>query len=216
LLLDAGDAVSAGNLGYRVGGEPVLAAMSELGYDAMCIGNRETHPRREIFPRKVDRATFPLLCANARAKQDAPLPTQPFVILRRDETAVGVLGVTVAMFTKKQWSQPLCDYFFEPPIDAARVVAAQLRPQVDLLIALTHIGHSRDLELASACPELDLVIGGHSHTRLTGPVWVGQVPVVQAYAFGFLAGVAQFSTEPVQPRLREWWTEPLRDDLPEV
>nr|MDQ3725432.1 hypothetical protein [Actinomycetota bacterium] len=54
LLLDAGDAVSAGNLGFRPGGEPVLEAMTELGYAAMCLGNRETHPRKEIFPYKID------------------------------------------------------------------------------------------------------------------------------------------------------------------
>src|SRR6266567_4545120 len=39
LLLDSGDAVSAGNLGCRIGGEPILAAMSDLGYDAMTMGN---------------------------------------------------------------------------------------------------------------------------------------------------------------------------------
>src|SRR4051794_17948312 len=80
LLLDAGDSVSAGNLGFRVGGEPALENMSELGYAAMCLGNRETHPRKEIFPLKVDRARFPLLSANMVAKGNAPLPVRPHVL----------------------------------------------------------------------------------------------------------------------------------------
>src|SRR4051812_34263923 len=76
LLLDAGDAVTAGNLGFRPGGEPVLEAMSEAGYQAMCLGNRETHPRKEILPKKLDRARFPLLSANMIAKGGAPLPVR--------------------------------------------------------------------------------------------------------------------------------------------
>ena len=43
LLLDAGDAVSAGNVGVRPGGEPILTRMSDAGYDAMTLGNREFH-----------------------------------------------------------------------------------------------------------------------------------------------------------------------------
>src|SRR3954462_6679456 len=104
LLLDAGAAVKAGNLGFRPGGEPVLEAMSDAGYDAMCLGNRETHPRKEIFPRKIDRARFPILSANMTAKGDAPLPVRPHVVLERGGAKIGIFGVTVPMFTRKQWS----------------------------------------------------------------------------------------------------------------
>jgi len=215
LLLDAGDSITAGNLGFRVGGEPVLETMSELGYRAMCLGNRETHPRKELFPIKIDRARFPILSANMVAKGDAPLPVVPHVILPWHGIRVGVFGVTVPMFTKKQWSQPLCDYWFDHPLRAARKQVDELRPQVDLLIALTHIGFGPDRELAAACPELDLIIGGHSHTDLDEPAWVeGQAPVLQARAFGFYAGVALLSVKGGRGRLLRWEKRPLRDDLP--
>src|SRR5690242_18578379 len=81
LLLDAGDAISAGNLGFRVGGEPILSLMSELGYTAMTLGNRETHPRREIFPRKLNGARFPILCANAEARNGAAFPARPSLVV---------------------------------------------------------------------------------------------------------------------------------------
>lgn len=87
--------------------------------------------------------------------------------------------------------------------------ASKLKAQgVDILIALGHSGIIKDRELAAGCPDIDLVIGGHSHTFLFSgeqpniekpedkyPVMVTQtsgkvVPVVQAYAFtkylGFL------------------------------
>jgi 5'-nucleotidase len=213
LLLDAGDSVSAGNLGFRVGGEPVLETMSELGYAAMCLGNRETHPRKEVFPLKVDRASFPLLSANMVAKSTAP-PVVPHVVLTHGAVRIGVFGVTVQMFRKKQWSQALCDYWFEEPLEAARRQAALLRPQVDVLIALTHIGFRQDQALAALCPELDLLIGGHSHTDLYAPVWVGEVPVLQARSHGFYAGIARLEPAAGRWRLTSWEKHPLRDDPP--
>lgn len=204
LYLDAGDTVSAGNLGFRPGGEPALDVLSDLGCAAMCLGNRETHPRREIFPVKVGRARFPLLSANAVARGGAPLPVRPHVLLEWRGVRVGVLGVTVSMFARKQWSQPLCDYWFEDPLATACREAALLRPQVEVLVALTHIGLRADLELAAACPELDLVIGGHSHTELEEPRWVGAVPVLQARAFAGAAGLARLEVRDGRGVLTGW------------
>src|SRR5437016_6383316 len=66
LLLDAGDAVSAGNVTYHAAGEPILGVMSDCGYDAMTVGNREFHFTAVGFRAKVSNARFPVLCANVR------------------------------------------------------------------------------------------------------------------------------------------------------
>jgi 2',3'-cyclic-nucleotide 2'-phosphodiesterase (5'-nucleotidase family) len=214
IYLDAGDTVTAGNLGFRMGGEPVLGVLSDLGCAAMCLGNRETHPRKECFPRKVDQARFPLLSANMLAKGSAPLIIRPHVILEHPVGRIGVFGVTVPMFTRKQWSQPLCDYWFDDPFRIAAEQARVLRPQVDVLVALTHIGHRQDLELAQRCPGLDLVIGGHSHTDLDQPALSGGVPVLQARSHAYYAGVARLELSPGRGTLVSWDKVPLRDDIP--
>ena len=54
LLLDAGDAISSGNVTYKPGGEPILDVMSDAGYDAMTIGNREFHFSQAGFCAKVE------------------------------------------------------------------------------------------------------------------------------------------------------------------
>jgi 2',3'-cyclic-nucleotide 2'-phosphodiesterase (5'-nucleotidase family) len=215
VYLDAGDTVTAGNLGFRLGGEPVLEMLSELGCAAMCLGNRETHPRKECFPLKINRARFPVLSANLTAKGNAPAPVQAHVVLQQDGLRIGVFGVTVPMFTRKQWSQPLCDYWFDDPLKLAREQAVLLRPQVDVLIALTHIGYRQDLALAAACPEVDLLIGGHSHTDLTEPTWVEGVPVLQARSHAYYAGIARLELVNGRGRLVSWEKRALRDDLPE-
>ena len=55
-------------------------------------------------------------------------------------------------------------------------------------IALTHIGKREDDRLAAACPELGLIIGGHTHVVLQAPEWIAGVPIVQAGWFGHYLG----------------------------
>lgn len=211
LLLDAGDAVSAGNLGFRVGGEPVLRRMGELGYDAMTVGNRESHPRRELFAKKLEDAPFPILCANLTARPGAPVPTVPWVELERSGVRMAVMGLTVPMFTRKMWSQALCDYLYENPVETARCLARELRPRCDLLIALTHIGLREDEALAAAVPEIDLIVGGHTHADLTAPLQVGRTPVLHTTAYAAYLGRARLEQDAEGGRWRvaAWDRVPL-------
>jgi 2',3'-cyclic-nucleotide 2'-phosphodiesterase (5'-nucleotidase family) len=211
LLLDAGDAVAAGNLGFRVGGEPILRLMSELGYDAMTVGNRESHPRRELFPRKLEDARFPILCANLTARTGAPTPTRPWVLLERLGLRVAIMGLTVPMFTRKMWSQALCDYLYENPIERAQALAAELRPRCDLLIALTHIGLREDESLAAAVPEIDLIVGGHTHADLPAPVEVGSTPILHTTAYACYLGRARLERTASRWRVATWERLPLRE-----
>lgn len=191
LLLDAGDAVSAGNVGVRPGGEPILERMSEAGYDAMTLGNREFHVADALLRLKIGKARFPILCANVRWKEDRgeALPVVPHVLkVMPDGLRVGVLGLTVPMVTARMAARHLSAFLFDDPVGVARAQIAELGPQVDVLVALTHIGLRQDERLAAACPELDLVIGGHSHDTLPEPKVVGGVPIVQTGWYGHALG----------------------------
>src|SRR3989304_5298796 len=75
LLLDSGDAIRAGNLTFRPGGEPILGLMGEAGYDAMAMGNRESHPTRAVLEKKLRAAPFPILAPNLLADAQ-PAPPQ--------------------------------------------------------------------------------------------------------------------------------------------
>ena len=181
LLLDAGDAIAAGNLGFNPLGEPVLSRMSALGYDAMTMGNRETHPSLAIVRTKLSKASFPVLCGNGYAKNPSGnVPFVSFVLLERGEKKIGIFGVTVPMATPKKMDAALWDNLFELPLETAKRLAAELRPRCDVLIALTHLWIAQDRKLAEAVPELDLLITGHSHIVLEQPKRVNGVPLVQA------------------------------------
>ena len=191
LLLDAGDAISAGNIGVRPGGEPILTLMSETGYDAMTLGNREFHVADTLLRLKIGKAGFPILCANIRWRDDQgePLPTVPsFETTQPNGLRIGIFGLTVPMVTPRMTARLVSAFVFNDPVSAAQEQIARLRPHVDVLIALTHIGLREDERLAAACPELDLIIGGHSHNKLHEPQVVNGVSIVQAGWFGHFLG----------------------------
>ncbi|MHB0939118.1 MAG: metallophosphoesterase [Armatimonadota bacterium] len=173
LLLDAGDAVAAGNLGAR-GKEPVLTLMDEAGYDAMAMGNRESHPTRVALQKKLKDAKFPVLAANLRARHDKPPPKivqeyVEFAFGEADEpTVVTVMGLSPVITSPDSFWARMTDFVFDDPLKTGPGLAKKLRPETDLLIALTHIGYERDVQLA-ASPDIDLIIGGHSHQAVMPP-----------------------------------------------
>ena len=205
LLLDAGDAVAAGNVGVRPGGEPILTLMSETGYDAMTLGNREFHVADALLRLKIGKAAFPILCANIRWRDDQgeTLPVVPSLVKTLPNgLRVGVFGLTVPMVTPRMTARLVSAFVFDDPVLEARRQIEALRPQVDALVALTHIGLREDERLAAACPELDVIVGGHSHNKLGEPKVVGGVPIVQAGWFGHFLGETELTWDAPGARLQ--------------
>ena len=191
LLLDSGDAISAGNVGVRPGGEPILTLMSGTGYDAMTLGNREFHVADTLLRLKLSKAAFPVLSANIRWREDKgdALPVLPSLTKTLPNgLRVALFGLTVPMVTPRMTARLVSAFVFHDPIETAKMQIARLRPDADILIALTHIGLREDERLAAACPTLDLIIGGHSHNKLHEPLVVNGVSIVQAGWFGHYLG----------------------------
>ncbi len=169
LLLHAGDAVQ-GTLYYsKYLGQADMALLNLLGIEAMAVGNHEFDLGPGQLARLVDLAAFPLLSANVDATREPALvgKIKPAIIREIQGQKVGILGLTTTL--TPGISSPGPNVSFEDQVAAAdRAVKALTSQGVDKIIALTHLGYDQDLELASRVPGLDLVVGGHSHTRLDG------------------------------------------------
>jgi 2',3'-cyclic-nucleotide 2'-phosphodiesterase (5'-nucleotidase family) len=186
LLLDAGDAVGSGNVTYRPDGEPILDLMSEIGYDAMAVGNREFHLTRIGFQAKASRARFPLVSANIRARvEDAGLPCVPCVRKSLEGVAdVCLLGITVPMITERMAVRLLSAYVFDDPVETAIETARRVRDRCDLVICLSHAGIAADRRIASVASGIDVIVGGHTHAVLPAGERIGTTLIVQAGSHG--------------------------------
>jgi len=77
---------------------------------------------------------------------------------------------------------------FGAAVTTARRLVAELRPQADLIVALTHLGVEEDEKLAAAVPGIDVIVGGHTHTKIEQPETIGETLVLQAYERGVFLG----------------------------
>jgi len=188
LYFDTGDAIKAGNLAIPLFPESVWPALDSLGCTASVLGNRETHVTERALAAKINGAKHPILCANLRRK-DGARPFMPSLVVTVGKVKVGVLGVMVPMVTERMKTQALSAYLWDSPIATAIDIAHELRPKVDLVIALTHIGHRSDVELARRCPEIDIILGGHSHTVLEVPEKIENTYICQGGSHSRYAGL---------------------------
>lgn len=193
LYVDCGDLIKTGNLGVPLRPDPGWALLAEAGCDASVPGNRESHVLASAFKAKLEGSQHPVLCCNLRDRQ-GELVLAPSLTLTRSGLTIGIVAAMVPMVTAKMATQAASAYLWDPPIASLAEHARGLRPQVDLLIALTHIGHRQDRALAEAVPEIDLIIGGHSHTVLEACEKVGSTWIAQAGSHGRYVGEIQWDS----------------------
>ncbi|RYG34840.1 hypothetical protein EON81_14405 [bacterium] len=200
VYFDTGDLIRTGNLGIPLGPDPAWPLLAELRCDASTLGNRETHPLEAAFRMKLAGAAHPILCANA-FRPDGSLAFPGTLEFERAGVKIGVVAGMVPMATERMKTRTAWSLRWTAPIPAIAAAAQEIRPRVDVLLALTHIGFRHDEALAQICPELDFILGGHSHTVLAEPKDVGGVWIAQGGSHGRYTG------------LYEWDGRRLRGDI---
>ncbi len=191
LVLHAGDVFSRGDLlTVYYGGKINLMAMAEAGYDALTPGNGDFYFGAENLMHQASQAGFPVLLANVFYKENGERLFPPYVIKEMAGVKVAILGLGfVRLSHPSGWPLDLKD-----PVETAREYLPILQDKADIIIALTHIGLNEDKRLAAAVPEIDIIVGGHSHNKVDTPLRIpgedgkGDVVVAQAGDYGKYLG----------------------------
>jgi len=168
---------------YDPPGEPMLELLNRLGVDLLCPGNHEFDFGIENLKKFAARARFPLVSANIEAQPGSFPQLRPSVVLQtRGGVKIAVFGlIQVEADSGLPSTHPdkIKGLRFSEPLARAREMK-RLRAAGHVLVGLTHIGYEQDLLLARQMPELDVIIGGHSHTRVDPAEMVDGVLVAQA------------------------------------
>lgn len=191
LLLDAGDVSTGACAATRLHARSSLEAMELMGYDAMALGNHEFDQILATTLGELDRVSLPVLSINARWREDDRLLVKPVQRVTLAGHPVAILGLTTPETPETSTLGDDPRLRFDGLEETTRRWVAALRPQVELLIALTHQGLERDRQLARDVPGIDLIVGGHSHDALPQPVIENGVPILQAGANGAFLGHAE-------------------------
>ncbi|MBU9712990.1 bifunctional metallophosphatase/5'-nucleotidase [Bacillus tamaricis] len=188
LLFDIGDhadRVHPMTEGLRGKGNVVL--LNKLNYDAVTIGNNEGMTfTKEDLNQLYDDANFQVVLANLFHKDgDRPHWVKPYQIFRTKQgIKVGVIGITAPFYTFYH----ILGWRIDDPVESIRSYIYKLRPDVDFLICLSHLGLTEDEKLAELFPELDLILGAHTHHVLPEGKKVNECWINQAGRSGKFAG----------------------------
>ena len=169
LYLDSGDLVEGTAAFTEFGGEPELRAFSALGLAAAALGNHDLSSGAEGFAR-IHRqlANFPVLASNfADNGSELSSALSGSVVLDAQGLRVGVIGV--ANPTSPSGLARRDNPYGIELVATAKAVQTEidrLRPEVDVLVALSHLGLEGDQRLISGTTGLDVVLGGHQHLTL--------------------------------------------------
>lgn len=180
LLLDAGDIFQGTPYFNIYKGEPEIKAMTMMGYDATTIGNHDFDAGMENLATQLTKhARFPMLVCNYDFS-GTPMEqkTEPYRVFRKGKLTIGVLGVGIEgkglipdnLFGNTQYLDP---------VQKANETADLLKKKkkCDMVICLSHLGNQykgfdkvSDEILAKESENIDLIIGGHTHTFLDEPL----------------------------------------------
>lgn len=187
LLVDAGDVMTGtpiADIQYRgaVGGA-LFEMMDRIGYEAWCPGNHDFDVSQANLKLLTRIAVFPTVSANLLGPGNQfPVNNKPYVILEKGGLRIGVIGIMSEDLYGLVNQNNLEGIRVLPAAETAQKYIDEISPNVDLVIALTHEGAQEDSVLATKVTGLQVIIGGHSHTRLRKPKTVNGVIIVQTGA----------------------------------
>lgn len=208
LLLDAGDIFQGTPYFNYYKGALEFKLMSKMGYDVATLGNHDFDNGIEGFHKQLPLANFSFVSANYDFKNtllDGQIA--PYKIIYKDGIKVGIFGLGIdfdGLVDKRNYKEAV----YLNPVEIAKDMASQLKntEKCDLVICLSHLGYSYkedkicDVKLAVQTKDIDLIIGGHTHTFLEKPTVLknldgNDVLVNQAGCYGVLMGQVDFFFE---------------------
>lgn len=179
LVLDAGDYNQGTPYFTLFKGEAEIMLYNAMGYDAVCLGNHEFDNGQQQLADRLKKAKFSTLCANFDFSK-SPLKdvVKPYVIINKGGEKIGIIGVLLDLNGYVAESAR-ANIVYKDPVAIVNKIAGKLkkREKCNLIIVLSHLGFDEgtkenpsDTELAKYSKDVDIIIGGHSHTFLEKPV----------------------------------------------
>ncbi|MGF6258161.1 5'-nucleotidase C-terminal domain-containing protein [Ensifer sp. LBL] len=198
LLLNAGDNFQGSLFFTTYKGLAEAEFLNLMKFDAMTVGNHEFDESEDGLAGFLDKIAFPVVTANVLPSVKSKIGDRikPSLVLDVGGQKVGIVGA-VANDTP-ELSSPGPDILIGDDVATTTAAVEELKKQgVDKIIALTHVGYPRDLAAIAKIPDVDVVVGGHSHSLLSNtdakaegpyPTMVDnpggyKVPVVQAGSY---------------------------------
>ena len=218
---------------------PELRIMGLLGYDATTFGNHEFDFRdsgltRHLYAARNSGEKLPeIVNSNIQFPPEDKMSkdlldlknamtafgVKPYTILERNGLKIGIFGL---IGKDAEDSAPMTSVGFQDIVSSAKKTVLKLREQekVDLIVCLSHSGTSKDKsesedeQLANKVPGIDVIISGHTHTRLDKPIIVGKTVIGSCGEYGNYLGIIDLEQKTDKSfSLKAYQLKPISEDI---
>jgi 5'-nucleotidase/UDP-sugar diphosphatase len=187
LFLCAGDVLQGTPQSTVFKGEPDFLCLNEIGCNAMVLGNHEFDYGQNNLNTLRSMANFAILGGNILSKRGQAPIVKAYFTKNVHGTKIHILGLTTDETPLTTHPRNVEKLVFTDPIETAAQILQKLDPD-DIIIALTHLGYEMDKKLAKSVEGIDIIIGGHSHTKIEKPKKLNRTLICQAYEYGEYLG----------------------------
>ena len=172
LLLHAGDFGQGSSYFTELNGDLEISVINAMQYDAVALGNHEFDNGMDELARRVRNLEVPVVCANYDfTGSSLEGLVKPYVVVKKAGKRIGIIGALTDVSTVVDRS--VADKMkYLDPIESTNSYAEYLKNEkkCDLIICLSHLGYGHgqhtDCEIAPYLRNVDIIVGGHSHTNL--------------------------------------------------
>jgi 5'-nucleotidase / UDP-sugar diphosphatase len=171
-LVDAGDYSDGSAFSIEYHGEADVAAMNAVGYDLGTIGNHELNGSLAQLRKLIAATASQLVSANVIDRSTGKPLVKPYVVRTVGPVRIGVFGLTTREAAGYQAVREGLEIADE--VASAKATVAALSSQADIIILVSHAGADMDERIAARVPQIDVIVGGHSHSRLPSGAFVWQ------------------------------------------
>ena len=196
LLMHAGDFGQGTSYFSELNGNIEIEVLNSLGFDVVCLGNHEFDNGTAELARRLGNLDAKVVCANYDFS-GTPLKdhVKPYTIIRKSGMKIGVIGLITDI--RSVVDKSVAEGFsYQESSEVVNRYAAYLKNEknCDIVICLSHLGYGEDMDLAASVRNVDIIVGGHTHTHLDSEQKVKdldgkEVVIVQNWKWGLDVGL---------------------------
>lgn len=188
LTLNSGDLAEGSMISYLTKGGVVADALAAIGFDAIEPGNHDFAWGQQDLQNMLADANAPVLNASI-TREDGSTFGEPFMIRDIGGVKVGMVGIDVENMSRYVSEEKLEGLTFHSSDETLETYIPKMKEAgADVIMVLSHVGFDEDKRLAQKFPEIDVIVGGHSHTELPEGHYEGNTLIVQSGTKGQFVG----------------------------
>lgn len=177
ILVDVGDTIQGNSSDLFLEDEvhPMVQGMNYMGFDAWILGNHEFNYGIETLEHVLSGAEMPVLNGNVYQEDGELLTGTSYTIIEKDGVKVALIGMVTPNITK--WDAAnLEGCTVTDPVEETKKIIEEIGDEADIIVAAEHMGESNEydvensgvVDLANACPEIDVILAAHEHKLVEG------------------------------------------------